>query len=125
MRLIVTIFILLPAVFLAGLQFLMTVDAEMWLAEYFHGFARPDAFSGVNRILRFFVALFCATSILAAYFVTIRRSEFLILLATAPSLATLVYVTGHGIADPSWFQLLALLSIGMLVGVLITSLWAI
>ena len=90
MRLVFAILILLPAGFLAGLQFLMSLDAELWLAEYFRGFSRRDAFSSVNSILPLFVTLFCVTSVLAAYFVSVSRSGFLTPLTVAPVLAALV-----------------------------------
>ena len=100
-------------------------DLETWLADQTKGFARPDAFDGVTRISPLFAALFGVTSLLAAFLVVSRKSQYLLPLAAGPLLTSLVYLVTHGVTDPSWWSLLALLGIGMLVGSPVTAAWVV
>ena len=107
---------LLPAIMFCTSLYIVTPDLETWLATQTRGFARLDAFDGVTRISPSFAGLFGITSLFAAYLVVLHKSQFLVALAAGPLLAALVYLIDHGVADPAWFTLLPLLSIGMLVG---------
>ncbi|MHB8974639.1 MAG: hypothetical protein ACYC4N_29775 [Pirellulaceae bacterium] len=122
-RIIVASLMLVPAVMFGGLQLIARPDLETWLATQAQGFARPDAFDHVTAISYYFIVLFGITSLLAAYLVVAVKSQFLLPLAAGPLLTTLVYLASYDIADPSWYSLLALLGVGMLVSTPITVAW--
>ena len=108
-----------------GLQLTASPDLETWLAIQTHGFARPDAFDHVTAISYYFIVLFGITSLLAAYLVVAGKSQFLLPLGAGPLLTTLVYLASYGITDPSWYSVLALLGVGMLVSTPITVAWVV
>jgi len=114
---------LFPALAFCGFQLFAAPDLETWLAAEFRGFARPDAFEGVADIAPLFAVLFGVTSLLAAGLVVSRKASYLLTLAAGPLLAGLVYLVMHGVTDPAWFTLLALLVIGMLVGSPVTAVY--
>jgi hypothetical protein len=120
-RIIFTLLTLSPALAFCGFQLFAAPDLETWLASRFNGFARPDAFDGVADIAPLFAVVFAVTSLLAACLVAFHRTPYLSTLAAGPLLAGLVYVVMHSVNDPAWFTLLALLTIGMLVGAPVTA----
>ncbi len=122
-RFIIALLTLFPALAFCGLQLFATPDLETWLAAEFHGIARPDAFEGVADIAPLFAVLFGVISLLAAGLVVSRKASCLLMLAAGPLLAGLVYLVMHGVTDPAWFTLLALLVIGMLVGSPVTAVY--
>jgi hypothetical protein len=123
-RIVAAILTLTPALLVAGIQLIAQPDPEYWLSQQAKGYARGDAFDGVSQIMPLFTVFFVGTSVLAAFFILSRKSNFLTPLAAGPSIATFVYLIMHGITDPSWFTLLLLLTIGMLVGSPVTAIWA-
>lgn len=122
-RLVVALLMLLPVIMFGGLQLVARPDLETWLANQTQGYARQDAFDHVTTISYYFTTIFAFTSLIAAYLVVSVRSQFLIPLAIGPLLSTLVYLAEYGASDPSWYSLLALLGIGMLVSSLVTTVW--
>jgi hypothetical protein len=118
---VVAMLTMLPALTFCGFWLFATPDLETWLAARLNGLARPDAFDGVADIAPLFAVLFAITSLLAACLVVSRKASYLLLLAAGPLLAGLVYVVTHGVTDPAWFTLLALLSIGMLLSSPVTA----
>ena len=122
-RLIFAMLMLTPALMLGAIQILTRSDPETWLSQHAKGYARRDAFNGVTNIMPLFSVLFAGTSLLAAFCVCRQLPQFLISLTAGPMLASLVYLIIHGFSDPAWFTLLALLTIGMLVGSSVTAVW--
>jgi hypothetical protein len=120
-RIIIAILTLSPALAIGGFQLFAKLDLESMLAIRFQGVARPDAFDGVADIAPLFVVMFAVNSLLAACLVAFHKTPYLWTLAAGPLLAGLVYVVMHGVTDPAWFTLLALLTIGMLVGAPVTA----
>lgn len=123
-RVVTAILMLAPAVAIAAFPLIAQPDPGYWLSQQSKGYARGDAFDGVTTIMPLFTTFFGGTSVLAGFFIFSRRSHFLIPFAAGPSLATFAYLIMHGITDPAWFTLLALLTIGMLVGSPVTAIWA-
>ena len=124
-RFVLALLVLLPAIVVVGFQLAARPDPETWLASHAEGFARPDAFDGVTRISPLFATCLGCTCVVAVYFVLSGRLQFLLPLAAGPLLASLVYLADYGLADPSWFTLLVLLTIGMLVSSPVAGIWAI
>ncbi|MAG93815.1 MAG: hypothetical protein CMJ48_08715 [Planctomycetaceae bacterium] len=122
-RMVVASSALLPTIMLCGLQLVATSDLETWLATHTRGTSRADAFDSITRISTTFTALLGITSLFAAWLVVSHRSQYLLGLAVGPCCAILTYLISYGTSDPAWFTLLALLSIGMLVGSPVTGVW--
>ena len=122
-RVIPVILILVPALLLVVFQIMARPDPEYWLSQQTKGFSRSDAFDGVTNILPVFSTLFGITSLFGAFCIARQHAQYLIPLSVGPILAGMVYLIMHGVTDPAWFTLLALLTIGMLVGSPVTVVW--
>lgn len=120
-RIIVALMTLFPALTFCGFCFFATPDLESWLSARFDGVARPDGFDGVNKITTLFSVSFTGTSFFAACLILCRKLRYVLALAAGPVLAGLGYLVMHGVTDPAWFTLLALLSIGMLLSSPVTA----
>jgi hypothetical protein len=95
-------------------------DVESILGSAFGRHTRPDAFERLNRIaVPFWVShsVLASLSILAAWH---RRVDILLVLLIGPAIALLICVSTQQWSDPNWYVMLAVCSIGWLVGGLVT-----
>ena len=107
-RIIAALLTLLPAIMFGGLQLVATPDLEAWLTKIESHTYLPCCSASHQ----------CSPRIVLSH-----KSRYLLPLATGPLLGLLLYLGGYGVTDPAWFTLLALLSIGMLVGTVVTVTW--
>lgn len=89
----------------------------------FTNWRRVDGKQVTTDKVYYFTPLFGIWSLFAAYLIVSRKAQFLFVLAVGPLLTLLVYLAEYGTVDPSWYSLLALLGIGMLVSSVVTALW--
>ena len=114
------IFCLFPAiVFVASLS-MIRPDPELWLSQQFAGYARRDAFSGVNGVLPTFTIMIVAASLCECFFMFRRAYLFVSYIAIGPLGCTFLYLLTNGFFDPAWMTFLAMNTIGMLVSTIVT-----
>jgi hypothetical protein len=84
----------------------------------------PDAYliavvganSAVVGLFSVFHTLLCGVGVAAVF---CRRFDVLTILPIGPGLAILFYVLEQGFSDPAWFTIVAMCSIGEIVGILV------
>lgn len=114
---------LMPAIVVAAAQVLMKPDPELWLSNHYRGIARPDAFDSLTRIAPIFCVSTGVLFGLAAALVLIRRTPYLIPLFSGPVLTVVACIAVEDLSDPAWFTVLAVFSIGVFAGSVITMAW--
>ncbi len=124
-RILFAFLVLLPAVLFGGLQLIASPDLEIWLTERTRGTSRPDAFEHVNRIAPLFSSALGCASILACSLVLLKRTRFLLPLASGPLMAVTIYLASFGLIDPAWFSLLAILTVFLMVSSSVTLVYAV
>jgi hypothetical protein len=126
LRIVIAVMTLLPSISFSVLHLIALSDSDLetWLKRQTGGFFRKDAFEGLIHVSPLFAVTLAVTSLLAMHYILSHRSRFLLPLLAGPALAAVVYLVDHGLTDPSWYALLALMSIGMLAGTPVTFVWA-
>ena len=95
-------------------------DVESLLGSAFGHHVRPDAFEGLNQIA---VPSWASQSILVSLALVAawhRRVDIFLVLLIGPGIALLLCLGPEQWSDPNWYNVLAVCSIGWLVGTLVT-----
>jgi hypothetical protein len=95
-------------------------DVESLLRSAFGHHVRPDAFRFLNQIAVPFWASYSIFASLAVVAAWRRRFDILLVLMIGPAIALLICVATQQWSDPNWYVMLAVCSIGWLVGTLVT-----
>jgi hypothetical protein len=95
-------------------------DVESLLGSAFGRNVRPDAFEFLNQIAVSFWASHSLLASLAFLASWQRRVDVLLVLMIGPVIALLVCLASQEWSDPNWHNVLAVYSIGCVVGTLVT-----
>ena len=96
-------------------------DIERFLNQAVSVRHMPDAFNPLNKSIPFFMIHVTASFALSLW-ITIRQQYLLFIpLVTGPIMCLVGWYLTEDFADPNWFHLFALTTIGMFVSCLVTS----
>jgi hypothetical protein len=118
----------LPAIIFGAATSMMLIlrpNIERYLTEIAPGNHMPDAFRELNEVMPFFLLFGTTTAILAGRLVRRRQPSLFIPLLFGPLLCIAWWSATENFADPNWFHLFALSTIGMVVSTLVTFLLSI
>jgi hypothetical protein len=105
-----------------GLSALLAVTRgkpEDFLVKTFGGFSRDDAFehlNGVSILFWLFHSLLVLIALAATWY---RRTDVLTVLMIGPIIAVAIVLVVTSWADPNWFEIVAVISIGWLASVVV------
>jgi hypothetical protein len=105
-----------------GLSALLAVTRgkpEDFLVKTFGGFSRDDAFehlNGVSILFWLFHSLLVLIALAATWY---RRTDVLTVLMIGPIIASAIVLLVTSWADPNWFEIVAVISIGWLASVVV------
>jgi hypothetical protein len=110
---------------LSGLLAVARGDPEAFLRATFGLFSRADAFEHVNGVSGPFWLVHSALVLTAVVAARRRRPDVVAVLLIGPLIALLIGLPGQSWSDPDWFVVLAVCTIGWLVGTVVGGLyWA-
>ncbi len=104
---------------LSGLLVVTRGQPETFLAASFGRFSRRDAYEHLNAISIVAWSLHSSLVLTAIAATRYRRTDVLIVLMIGPVIASVSAVLGQNWADPSWFQVVAICTIGWLAGTVV------
>lgn len=106
---------------LAALVLFLEPNVESFLAYNLPGPHMPNAFKHLNQNMPMTMILVATNSALAAKNVMQRRYKMLMPLFAGPGMCFIGWYMTENWDDPSWFHLVALTSLGMLIACAITA----
>ena len=110
---------------LSGLLLFVRGDLEAFLRSTFGRFSRADAFEHVNDIAGTFWLMHSLLVLIAVAAARHRRPDVLAVLIIGPVIALSIGLLRQAWSDPNWFVIVAVCTIGWLVGAVIGGLyWA-
>jgi hypothetical protein len=104
---------------LSGFLVVARGNPEAFLVRTVGRFARDDAFENLNGVLNHFWLLHSSLFLIAILAAWHRRTDVLIVLMIGPVIASALALVAQPWSDPNWFQIVAICSIGWLVGTLV------
>lgn len=96
-------------------------DFERYLIENAPGNPMTDAFNGLNKMIPVFMILLAGTVIVFAIIYQTRKYIFMIPLLFGPMICFVGWYVTENFEDPSWFHMVAITAVGMLVSCPITT----
>lgn len=116
---------ILAWIVLSDLLLIARGDPETLLHSTFGRFSRADTFGHLNGILAVFWPAHSFLVVVALAAARSRRSDVLTVLLVGPVIALAVDLLGQSWSDPNWFVIVAVGTIGWLVGTVVTTVfWA-
>jgi hypothetical protein len=103
---------------LSGLLVVSRGDPEAFLRTTFARSSRADTFEHLNGVLVPFWLLHSLLVLIAVAAARHRRSDVLTVLLIGPVIALAISLPGQAWSDPEWFVIVAVCTIGWLVGTL-------
>jgi hypothetical protein len=104
---------------LSGLLVVARGDPEAWLRATFGRYGRADAFEHLNGVSFLFWLVHSSLVLTAIVAARYRRSDVLAVLLIGPVIGLAIGLLGQTWSDPNWFIVVAVCTIGWLVGTVV------